>query len=237
MLSLTGETYIFLIMDNILNEIEYVFNENRNVDIAAGQKAYMKNRSEFFGIKSPERRELQKPFLAKNSLPLKKDLEQLVKSLWDKPQREFQYFAMELLFKYKKQFEEKDIELFEFMVVNKSWWDSIDFISPSLMGEYFKMYPGNRNEYVEKWLASGNIWLQRSAVLFQLKYKDGLDNELLTMIIEKLQGSREFFINKAIGWILREYGKVNSHWVVEFCDKTELAPLSRKEALRIIIKK
>jgi len=87
---------------------------------------------------------------------------------------------------------------------------------------------------VKKWLLSNNIWLQRSALLFQLKYKENIDTVLLSATINSLLGSKEFFINKAIGWILREYSKTNAIWVMEFANKTALSSLSKKEALRLI---
>lgn len=210
------------------------FEKNANTGIATGQKAYMKNQFEFYGIKTPLRRKIQQPFLKKEFLPPKKDLEKIVRSLWAKPEREYQYFSQELVLRYINQFEKKDIELFEFMVINKSWWDTVDFISPKLMGEYFKFYPKQRERYVEEWLASKNIWLQRSSILFQLNYKDNLDTGFLTFIINSLLGTKEFFINKAIGWILRNYSKTNPDWVIDFTSKTQLDKLSRKEALRLL---
>ncbi len=207
---------------------------HRNQEIAIAQKQYMKNKFEFYGIKSPLRRELQKPFLIVKYLPNKSDLDSIVKELWLRPERELQYFTQELVKKYTKQFEKKDIELLEFMIVNKSWWDTIDFIAVNLVGAYFKKYPEQVEIYVKKWLKSGNIWLQRSAILFQLKYKQELDTELLVRIINNLLGSKEFFINKSIGWVLREYGKTNPVWVKEFVQKTALSKLSRREAIRLL---
>jgi 3-methyladenine DNA glycosylase AlkD len=80
------------------------------------------------------------------------------------------------------------------------------------------------------------MWLQRSAILFQLNYKDKTDTDLLTYIINPLSGSKEFFINKAIGWALRNYGKTNPDWVIEFTERTTLSSLSLREALRLIKK-
>ena len=224
-------------MTEFINILEIEFNKNASPKIAAGQKAYMKNHFDFYGIKTPDRRKIQKPFLIKEYLPQKKDLERIVKKLWKKKQREYQYFAQELTEKYVNDFDKNDIELFEFMIINKSWWDTIDFIAPKLVGEYFKLYPEQRNDYIEKWIESGNIWLQRTAILFQLKYKNDLDKEFLAYIIDSLLGSKEFFINKAIGWILRQYSRTNPDWVVDFVNKTDLNILSKKEALRIIQKK
>lgn len=223
-------------MKEYIQTLEEEFLRIANPNIAIQQKSYMKNKFEFFGIKSPERKLISRPFLLKGTLPPKRQLEDLIKILWKKPQREFQYFAHALVFKYKKEIKKKDLALFEFMIVNKPWWDSIDFIAPNMLGHYFKLYPEMRDTTIKKWLASNNIWLQRSCILFQLKYKHDLDTEFLSYIINSLLGSKEFFINKAIGWVLREYGKSNPTWVLEFTDKTALSNLSRKEALRIILK-
>lgn len=221
-------------MENFINQLETEFKRNANAAIAAGQKAYLKGQFEFYGITTPVRRELQKPFLVREYLPHKTELEGIVKTLWDKPQREYQMFAQELVRKYIVQIEERDLVLFEFMVVNKSWWETVDFIAPKLMGPYFKRYPAQVTPYLEKWIDSGNIWLQRSAILFQLDYKQSVNVELLAFVIHSLLGSKEFFINKAIGWMLRNYSRINPGWVIEFVDGTPLHPLSRREALRLI---
>jgi len=221
-------------MHDYVISLQLQFQQNSNQEIAIAQKQYMKSKFEFYGIKTPLRRDLQKPFLVQKYLPSKAELETIVHKLWLKPQRELQYFTQELVRKYTKQFQKDDIALFEFMIVNKSWWDTIDFISVNLVGAYFTMFPEQIEFYVEKWLKSSNIWLQRSAILFQLKYKQQLDTELLIRIINNLLGSNEFFINKAIGWILREYGKINPVWVTEFVQKTALSNLSRREAIRLL---
>jgi len=221
-------------MKDFLNILETEFETNSNSEIAFGQMAYMKNHFEFYGIKTPTRRKIQKPFLNKEYLPLKNDLEKIIKILWKKPEREYQYFAQELAEKYTKQFDKSDIELFEFMITHKSWWDTIDFIAPKLVGVYFKLYPEQRNVNIERWIVSNNIWLQRTSILFQLNYKNELDTELLTYIINSLLGSKEFFINKSIGWILRQYSRTNLDWVINFTNNTSLDKLSYKEAIRLI---
>ena len=202
--------------------------------IARAQEAYMRNRFAFHGVKTVRRRELQKEFLKTENLPPKERLEEIVKCLWEKPEREYQYFAQELLFRYRKELETADISLLEYMITTKSWWDTVDFLAAKLVGAYLQEYPQLRREYVEKWLKSGDLWLQRTAVLFQLKYKKETDAALLASTIRWLLGSKEFFINKAIGWALREYSKTDPMWVVEFAGNTELSRLSRVEGLRLI---
>jgi len=223
-------------MTEFVDTLAAEFIANKNDIIALDQKKYLRNQFEFYGLRSAERKALQKPFLVKTHLPKKEKLVNLVKTLWNKPQRDFQYFGQELVFKYCKQFEIGDILLFEYMVTHKSWWDTVDFIAVKIMGPYFKMYPEQKEFYVEKWLQSNNIWLQRCALLFQLKYKQEVDVNLLSNTINSLLGSKEFFINKAIGWVLREYSRTNPTWVVEFVDNTELQALSKREALRLLKK-
>ncbi|MTI33013.1 DNA alkylation repair protein [Xanthovirga aplysinae] len=221
-------------MKDYIDTLTEEFARKANPEIAMGQKAYMRNQFEFFGIKTTLRREIQRPFFAKESLPPKEKVEEIVKILWSKAEREYQFFSQELAYKYRSKLEEDDIKLFEYMVTHKSWWDTVDFISSKLMGDYLKRFPGQREIYVEQWIASKNKWLQRSALLFQLNYKEQLDADFLGYVIQSLLGSNEFFINKAIGWILRQYSRTNPSWVVEFANKTQLHKLSHKEALRLI---
>ena len=221
-------------MDEYILHLEAEFQNNANRNISVGQKAYMRGQFEFFGIKTPLRRKIQKPFLVKQFLPSKEKVMLLVKELWEKPEREYQFFAQELVFKYVKEFEESDIELFEFMIIHKSWWDTVDFIAVKLVGSYLKKYPHKKEFYVDKWLRSNNIWLQRTAIIFQLKYKTEVDTGLLEKSIQFLLNSKEFFINKAIGWMLREYSKTDPVWVKELVNRTALANLSRREALRLM---
>ncbi len=221
-------------MNEFLQTLELELKRNSNVIIAKEQKAYMRNQFEFYGIKSPLRREIQKPFLAKSFLPPKTELEEIVKALWNNPQREYQFIAQELVFKYIQQFDKNDIALLEFMVTHKSWWDTVDYIAVKLIGAYFIRFPEQVNNYIDKWLASGNIWLQRCCLLYQLKSKDNMDTQRLQYIIKKLLGSKEFFINKAIGWVLREYSRTNPKWVMDFTENNDLANLSRREALRLM---
>lgn len=214
--------------------LEQEFSRNANRELALRQKAYLRNQFQFFGISTQQRRAVQGPFLLKVMLPPKPELHELIKVLWRREEREFHYFAQELALKYMNATEKEDIHLYVHMVAHQSWWDTVDMIANKLMGNYFLLFPEEREGYTNKWLQSNNIWLQRSALLFQLKYKDKMDLALLVKCIHHLLGSDEFFINKAIGWVLREYSRTDPIWVQEFVNDTALSPLSKREALRLI---
>jgi 3-methyladenine DNA glycosylase AlkD len=219
-------------MEEYLKSLCEVFESNRNSKVASEQKAYLRNQFEFLGIKTTPRRALQKPFLVKGSLPDKQDLAAIVIQLWNKPEREFHYFGQELARKYINQWNEDDIDLFEYMITHRSWWDTVDIISAHLLGNYFKLFPKQIKPVTDRWIEGGHLWLQRSTLLFQLRYKNTLDKDLLVSIIKRLQLENDFFIKKAIGWILREYGKVNPDWVLRYVSTTDLSKLSEREALK-----
>ena len=217
------------------SKLRTIYQLHGNTDNAAQMKQYMRGRYEFFGIKAPERRQLLNSLLKEYGYP--RNILDTALKWWNEPEREFQHSAMELLDKRKKKSEPHWIDTYEYMVTHKSWWDTVDFISAKLMGYHFNTWPELIQQYIHKWMDSGNIWLQRSCLLFQLKYKKDTDWELMKDLIERLKHSDEFFIRKAIGWVLREYSKTYPERVVDFVDKAGLTGLSRREALKVINKK
>lgn len=222
-------------MQDFISELIHLYQENANSENAKKQEQYMKNHFIFFGITSPDRKKLQSPFLVKQYLPSKKDAFAISEKLWKKPQRELHYFAIELLYKYEKKVKITDIELFEYLITHNSWWDTVDAIASNLVGNYFIYFPEQQEKIISKWINSNNIWLQRTCLIFQIKYKENTDTELLTKNIEILLDSKEFFINKAIGWTLRQYSRTNPNWVIDFVENhPDLANLSKREALRLM---
>ncbi len=196
---------------------------------------YMKNHFEFYGIKTPLRAQIWKEFLKIHEKELLSDVEilhQTVWELWQMPQRELQYCAIELLEKTKKQWDKEIIFLFEQLITTKSWWDSVDCISSNLVSPYFLQFPDQIKPITEGWLASNNKWLQRVCLIFQLKYKQKTDVVLLFNYINQLAYSKDFFIQKAIGWALRQYARTDPDAVWRFVESATLAPLSKREALK-----
>lgn len=224
-------------VEEYIAEIRQVFMEKSNPENAKEQKDYMKGNFDFFGIKAKTRRKITREFMRKAERPDYGFMNVVIKKLWKLPEREYQYFAMELLEKYKKEFKEDIIFLFEYMITNKSWWDTVDFIAKKLVGEFFNMFSELRDKYILKWMNSDNIWLQRTCLLFQLGYKENTDLKLLFDLIERLREKDEFFIQKAIGWSLREYSKIEPQKIKEFIQVKDLSALSEREGLKWIKKK
>jgi len=221
-------------MHNYTLAVKVLFEKNADPSQAAPMKKYMRDQFEYLGIKTPQSAALQKQFYAEYGLPEVADLDPILRDLWSLPQREFQYVGLGLLDKLEKKLPAKFIKTIEYLIVTKSWWDTVDAIASHTVGTHFRRFPEVREKYLPKWRASTNIWLRRTAILFQLNYKKETDFELLCEIIRENLDSKEFFINKAIGWALRQYARVDPNAVSKFVKSTPLHPLSRREAMKHI---
>lgn len=219
-------------MSKFISELREKLEFLADPEIAVPQAKYMKNKFQFLGIKSPERKAVFKEVLKEQGMP--KRVWEVVNSLWEQEEREFQYCAIELLSKYaKKKMQESDIEKMETLITTKSWWDSVDGFS-SIVGNYFLQYPEYKKDITSKWLKSENIWLIRMAIIFQLSYKSKTDTELLYSNILEVAHHKDFFVRKGIGWALRQYAKTNPMEVDAFVVEHDnvLSNLSKKEALK-----
>ena len=126
------------------------------------------------------------------------------------------------------------LNLLETLTTTKSWWDSADRLSSPLMWRALRRFP-EENGRPDAWIASSDLWLQRAALLYQRTAKAETDTQRLTRYIEATQDSPEFFLRKAIGWALRQYGYTNPEWVRRFvAEHPNLSALSRREALRAL---
>ncbi|MEY4278800.1 MAG: hypothetical protein RL377_804 [Bacteroidota bacterium] len=216
-----------------LSAIQKIFAANGNKTIAKGAKAYLLNQFEFYGIKTPLRRQLCKAFYKAHPIEDHTDLAKLVKECFVEPQRELHYFAIELLGHHKKLWSIKTLPLIEWMITHKSWWDSVDSTNTHVISKFFLLHPENIEAYTHKWNQSSNKWLIRMSILFQLTYKTKTDTNLLSKYIENSQLHEDFFVRKAIGWALRAYANTNKKWVTQFVkDHPSLSNLSKREALK-----
>lgn len=206
---------------------------NQNQDQAKKMAAYMKDQFPFLGIQKPKREQLYRSFL--NQVKITNQIDwQFVFSLWEIPEREFQYLAIEYLITLQELLASHDLEKLRRLITTKPWWDTIDSFAGNIVGGLCKKNPCLARTKMLEWAESDNIWLVRVAILFQLKYKEETDTQLLQEIILKNNKSKEFFIAKAIGWILREYSKTNKGWVKDFIEQNSLQPLSVREGSKYI---
>lgn len=221
---------------SFIESLETAFQKNSHPENAAAMAKYMRNHFSFFGIKTEDRRQLFKTIWKENQQEVSENARAIALELFNKKERELQYCAIEILIKeLKRNYGKEDIQLIEKLIITKSWWDSVDTIAKNILGDYLLEHPLETEKVIERFSNSDNIWLNRSAILFQLGYKQKTNFDLLKSECEKHKNSNAFFIQKAIGWALREYAKTNPEAVGNFVVNNNLKPLSKKEALKNIL--
>jgi 3-methyladenine DNA glycosylase AlkD len=199
-------------------------------------EAYMRNQFPFYGVMSTPRKEILKT-LKKDQLDVLDSTEKrtLIQLLWEEEHREYQLVALEWLMKWNpKEFMASDIELFEWLITTKSWWDTVDGIAPNVVGKFARVFPEQMKEKLKQWESHDSFWIRRACLIFQLRYRTETDLVLLQYFISRFKPEREFFIQKAIGWSLREVSKWNPTWVAEVVQAEQLTGLAKREASKYI---
>ncbi|MCB0516577.1 MAG: DNA alkylation repair protein [Chitinophagales bacterium] len=220
-------------MQEILAKLTQQFSRNAHDELARGMEAYMKNRFVFYGIQAENRRKIATPFLLQLRKNYLADYRDIIWYWWQQDQREQQYTALDFLSYTQKLWNEDDVYFIEQLIVEKSWWDTVDGLATNGMGFLLKKFP-HLFQRVRFWAESDNMWLQRTAIIFQMKYKLQTQQDVLYQNIEMHAHSKEFFIQKAIGWSLREYAKYNPESVRQFVQTRDLPALSIREVKKTL---
>ena len=214
---------------DLLTDLE----ENRNELLAESMSKYMQDKFRFLGVRGATRTEIYKKYFpeARKSKAIDWDF---VENCWNKEEREFQYVVVYYLKAMQKFLKREDISRLKYLIVTKSWWDTVDLLA-KVVGSLVIRIEGY-DQIMLEWSKDGNIWLKRVAILYQLSLKDKVDEIILDKILVNNLGDNEFFINKAVGWALRDYSKFNPEWVREFIKKNKdnMASLSIREASKYI---
>lgn len=204
-----------------------------NPDKAPQMVAYLKDQFPFLGVTSPERKSLQKPFMkvARRSDP--DDVLDIADQCWAADEREFQYVGCDLLRARATTFDAGDLSRVHELIVNKSWWDTIDPLAAHAVGTLVQRFPELAHT-MDLWIDDPNFWVARTAILHQLRFKTALDEARLFAYAQKRAGDTEFFIRKALGWALRDYARVAPEAVRSFVAEhaDDLSGLTKREALK-----
>ena len=211
------------------------FEENRNELLAESMSKYMQDKFRFLGVRGTTRTEIYKKYFPDTRKTKIIDWD-FVESCWNKEEREFQYVVVYYLKAMQKFLKREDISRLKYLIVTKSWWDTVDLLA-KVVGSLVIRIEGY-DQIMLEWSKDSNIWLKRVAMLHKLSFKEKVDEGLLEKILLANLGGNEFFINKAVGWALRDYSKFNPEWVTKFIEKNRenMANLSLREASKYLNK-
>ncbi|MFT0846301.1 DNA alkylation repair protein [Actinomycetaceae bacterium L2_0104] len=204
-----------------------------NPEKAGPMAAYMRDQFPFLGIPSSARKPIQRPFFAVARKDPHADWA-FVAQCWALPQREFQYVACDYLYAVRKRLGADDLPRIKSLASAKQWWDSIDALQKPVGAIAADSAPA-REQMIE-WSVDDDFWIRRLAITHQLGRKGATDTDLLKSILVANLGSEEFFINKAIGWALRDFSKTNPQWVAAFVAEygSQMASLSLREGSKYL---
>jgi 3-methyladenine DNA glycosylase AlkD len=215
-------------------------------EAAPAMQAYMKSAMPFWGIAAPRRRALTTDAVKRHPLRSSDELHAAMAALWrDATHREERYAAIDLPMIGRAHRALVSLALrplIEAMIVEGAWWDHVDAISGGVLAELVRQEPAAMKPVLLRWATGRDLWLRRAAMLCQRKFKGSdFDAELFYQTILPSVGpaglhQHEFFIRKGIGWALRERAYAAPDEVRAFCHgyKAQLAPLTVREALRVI---
>lgn len=194
---------------------------------APAMRAYMREQFPFLGIATPARRNTLKPLLNSLKGAPAGELLDLASELWALPEREYQYAAIDLLASHWKQLDMADLPALQAMVLRKSWWDSVDGMA-GVIGDVLRF----EHDGMDQALKHENFWMRRIALLHQLGWRGKTDEARLFEYSLSLGQENEFFIQKAIGWALRDYARHAPDNVARFIreSRSRLSSLSVREA-------
>lgn len=196
---------------------------------APAMRAYMRDQFEFLGIATPDRRAALKPIARELRSAAPAELIALAQELWALSEREYQYAALDILAANWKQLTASELPELMTLVRQKSWWDSVDGLA-GIIGDILR----GQHDGMDDALAHGDFWVRRIALLHQLGWRERTDQERLFRYALSCAHEREFFIQKAVGWALRDYARHAPDAVRNFLagPGATLAALSRREAAK-----
>jgi 3-methyladenine DNA glycosylase AlkD len=224
-----------VLADTVLQRLTARYAAAADPERAVPMRAYMKDIAPFLGLTTPLRRALSRTVLEGTPRPDETDCTAIALRCWELPEREYQYFAVDYLRHHVRHCTSGFLPVARHLVSTVPWWDTVDALASHVVGGLVAADPKLTAD-MDAWIVDDDLWVARTALLHQLRYKERTDTERLFAYCLRQSGHPDFFIRKAIGWCLREYAKTDPEAVRGFLarEKGRFAPLSVREALKNI---
>ena len=217
--------------DALVDALSVAFPAAADPERAAQQSAYLRHQFSFFGIGAPEHKTVLSAALRDLDRPTLADVEAFARDAYGRDEREWHYAAVKTARRHARLLEPASLRLVHHLVVTHSWWDTVDEIASHLAGTVVQRHP-ETVATMDEWVVSDHLWLARTAILHQLRFKERTDSDRLFRYCLARADEPDFFYRKAIGWALRQYARTDPDAVRDFCaaNQHRLSKLSLTEA-------
>ena len=217
------------------------FQREADPERARQQQAYMKSAMPFLGLAAPTQRRISAQWFTAHPLASSNQWQREILSLWRRARyREERHGALDLIRNrhYADYVTPEIWGLLDELITTGAWWDYIDTLAPNIHAQLLEQHPSKIKPLIMRYARDQDMWRRRTAILCQLKAKSATDEALLFRILNESVDHPEFFVRKAIGWALRAHSRINPERVIEFVEThaSRLSPLSKREALKLLLK-
>ena len=198
----------------LARRIEAELERTGTSDRAEAEKRYLKSDLAFFGCTLGDMRRLTKAVDA-DERPSHDELVALVRELWRKPVFERRMVAVLLLELHAGDLDSADLPLLETLIRESKTWALVDGLAGKVVGTIALRH--RVKQKLDRWARDDDFWVRRSSLLAELEpLKSGASFRPFADRADALLDETEFFIRKAIGWVLREMSKTRPQEVYEW---------------------
>ena len=221
-------------MDELVEYVQSELARLADPDKARQMAAYMKTEMPFYGVPTPDRRDIGRQLKREFAPESAAEYRATVETLWQLPHREEKYLAIGFAQAHAGFITFEQLDLYQKLIVEGAWWDFVDTVASGIIGKILLNDRTRMRPVLDEWIDCEDMWLRRTAIISQLEHKDQTDAEVLFDYCLRRSFEKEFFIRKAIGWGLRQYARTDPEAVTGFLieHREQLSGLSFREAAK-----
>ncbi len=221
---------------SITTRIRSLLKASANNENAVAMQKYMKSEMPFRGVKSASNKEIVRIAINENPITSFDQYNEVITELWKAEYREERYAAIALARRYERFQTLESLPIYRMMIETGAWWDYVDGIACNLIGNLLRKYPLQMKSILHEWIMDSDLWIRRSAILSQNRFKSETDHQMLFHFCKICLHEKSFWIRKAIGWALRDYSKSEPDRVRDFVqsNSNKMSGLSKREASKYI---
>ncbi|WP_078977873.1 DNA alkylation repair protein [Embleya scabrispora] len=202
---------------------------------AEAEKAYLKSGLDFLGVTVPVLRKTVTAATRARPAPTRAELLAWVDALWTRRLHESRFAAIELLRIHLRVLTRADLPLIERLIREAAGWVYVDTLAEKVAGPLMGRTPADFGT-ADAWATDTDFWVRRAALLALLPGVRAGAPDLVRFdrYADSMLDEKEFFVRKAIGWVLREISRRDPGYVIAWTEahRPRMSGVTFREAVR-----